>query len=69
MIAIEWVDEDGSVRRIEAYPQLKATLRIRQPGRASRSTSLGLLTLPRARMAALPWLARGMGMGQPSPNR
>jgi hypothetical protein len=25
VIAIEWVDEDGSLRRIEAYPQLKAT--------------------------------------------
>jgi hypothetical protein len=25
VIAIQWVDEDGSLRRIEAYPQLKAT--------------------------------------------
>jgi hypothetical protein len=25
VLAIEWVDEDGSLRRFEAYPQLKAT--------------------------------------------
>jgi hypothetical protein len=25
LIAIQWVDADGSLRRIEAYPQLKAT--------------------------------------------
>ena len=48
ILAIEWVAEDGSLRRFEAYPSSRPPLRIWSPGRASGSISLGRPTLPRA---------------------
>lgn len=62
VIGITWVDEDGSVRRIEAFPQGRATLTNLTLGRASPSTPPGLLTLPITPTGVSPWLARGPGM-------
>jgi hypothetical protein len=61
VLRIEWVDEDGSVRRIEASPRARRPLRTWTPGRASRSTPPGLCTLPRIQTEASLWLARVTG--------
>ena len=61
MLVIEWVDEDGTIRRFEGFPQARTTFRNSATGRASRLAPPGRLTSPTIQTGALPRWARGPG--------
>jgi hypothetical protein len=67
VLAIEWVDEDGSLRRFEAYPQFRSTYTNLDTGKSIKVNIAGPAHITEGRTAASPWLARATGGGIPSP--